>query len=747
MRKRFSLLLLLCCCTCLLAQTRSSKVNIAPLSKNKGVTRAVVVGISDYMDEEIPDLQYAHRDAAAFAAWLESSAGGSVPSKHLQVLLNEEATIGRIVEALGWLMEESEADDEAILYFSGHGDVETITKYKRGFLLAHNAPPRSYMTGGVLALRDIEDITNTLSEKGVQVIIITDACRSGKLAGSQVNGAQYTSVQLAKRFSNEVKILSCQPEEYSSEGTQWGGGHGAFSYHLLDGLYGLADQNLDYQITLSEIDRYLEDHVPVEVAPLNQTPISFGRRNKRLAFVDEDLLAERKQKQLRTLPMIGDVAQKEIGADFLAGMDASVQQLYGAFDQALENKSFLEEGGADAYYQQLMEESAMAPLHSTITRKYAARLQDDAQSALNATLKLETGTIMKDRIALSSNYKKYPKYLQRSADLLGEKHYMYKSLSARSLFFEGLVEWFANSSLASEEKATEIMSLYQQSLDQEPYAPHTNYYMGVGFSTMYNNLDSASHYMELATQQSPTWVLPYTSMAFFYLQQRRFEEAKTLLDKSKTIDPDNNLVLQSIASWHYYQGQLDEAATAFSALLEVDSLNTPVMFNLGTIYLKTKKYDQAESVFKTAIKVDSTYHLGYYGLGLLYYMTDRLEEAEGIFLSSIKYNPKFISGRKRLGAIYYRQEKFTAARDIWKEAYLIKPKDNELCLNLASVSIDLEDKLEALSYLEKAANNGSLNYKEIIEDKEQCLDLSSLRQLYRRPIDRRRRHHHRQDHL
>jgi len=657
MRKRFSLLLLLCCCTCLLAQTRSSKVNIAPLSKNKGVTRAVVVGISDYMDEEIPDLQYAHRDAAAFAAWLESSAGGSVPSKHLQVLLNEEATIGRIVEALGWLMEESEADDEAILYFSGHGDVETITKYKRGFLLAHNAPPRSYMTGGVLALRDIEDITNTLSEKGVQVIIITD---------------QYTSVQLAKRFSNEVKILSCQPEEYSSEGTQWGGGHGAFSYHLLDGLYGLADQNLDYQITLSEIDRYLEDHVPVEVAPLNQTPISFGRRNKRLAFVDEDLLAERKQKQLRTLPMIGDVAQKEIGADFLAGMDASVQQLYGAFDQALENKSFLEEGGADAYYQQLMEESAMAPLHSTITRKYAARLQDDAQSALNATLKLETGTIMKDRIALSSNYKKYPKYLQRSADLLGEKHYMYKSLSARSLFFEGLVEWFANSSLASEEKATEIMSLYQQSLDQEPYAPHTNYYMGVGFSTMYNNLDSASHYMELATQQSPTWVLPYTSMAFFYLQQRRFEEAKTLLDKSKTIDPDNNLVLQSIASWHYYQGQLDEAATAFSALLEVDSLNTPVMFNLGTIYR--------------------------------------------IFLSSIKYNPKFISGRKRLGAIYYRQEKFTAARDIWKEAYLIKPKDNELCLNLASVSIDLEDKLEALSYLEKAANNGSLNYKEIIED-------------------------------
>ncbi len=40
-------------------------------------TRAVVVGISDYQDEKISDLKYAHRDAIAFAAWLQSPAGGS----------------------------------------------------------------------------------------------------------------------------------------------------------------------------------------------------------------------------------------------------------------------------------------------------------------------------------------------------------------------------------------------------------------------------------------------------------------------------------------------------------------------------------------------------------------------------------------------------------------------------------------------------------------------------------------------
>lgn len=41
----------------------------------RGAVRAVVAGISDYQSPQIPDLQYAHRDAEAFAAWLKSRAG------------------------------------------------------------------------------------------------------------------------------------------------------------------------------------------------------------------------------------------------------------------------------------------------------------------------------------------------------------------------------------------------------------------------------------------------------------------------------------------------------------------------------------------------------------------------------------------------------------------------------------------------------------------------------------------------
>ena len=40
------------------------------------ITYAVVVGISNYSDQEFPDLKYAHRDAEAFATFLQSNAGG-----------------------------------------------------------------------------------------------------------------------------------------------------------------------------------------------------------------------------------------------------------------------------------------------------------------------------------------------------------------------------------------------------------------------------------------------------------------------------------------------------------------------------------------------------------------------------------------------------------------------------------------------------------------------------------------------
>ena len=95
----------------------------------------------------IPDLQFAHRDAEAFAGFLQSPAGGSLDEDHLKVLINEKATGAQFAMALDWLWEVVQENDRVIIYFSGHGDVEKKSITQPGYLLCWDAPSRVYMAG------------------------------------------------------------------------------------------------------------------------------------------------------------------------------------------------------------------------------------------------------------------------------------------------------------------------------------------------------------------------------------------------------------------------------------------------------------------------------------------------------------------------------------------------------------------------------------------------------------------------
>jgi len=400
----------------------ASPLEIKTEQSKAGTTYAVVVGISDYQDPAITDLRFADKDAEAFAGFLRSEAGGKLDKDHLKVLLNQDATMAQFAIALDWLIENIKEGDQAIIYFSGHGDVEKKTLTQPGFLLCWDAPARVYMSGGAFALPMLQEVISTLSiQNKAKVIVITDACRSGTLAGNTVGGAQATASNLAKQFANEIKILSCQPNEYSIEGEQWGGGRGAFSFNLVNALYGLADNNKDLSITLQEIGRYLKDHVPSEVAPVSQLPMVLGNRNEKVATVNPTLLAVLQSGKSSQMAMLSAIDVRGIEEDVLTSMDSTTKKLYGLFKNALKDKVFLEPATAcaDVYYQRLLAKPKMARLHSTLTRNYAAALQDDAQQVLKTFLNTGLTKEVLAKVRSSKIYQLYPSYLKGAAELLG----------------------------------------------------------------------------------------------------------------------------------------------------------------------------------------------------------------------------------------------------------------------------------------------------------------------------------------
>ncbi len=537
------------------------------INLDESTTRAVVVGISDYQSLQIPDLRFADRDAEAFAEWLQSKAGGSLPKEQIQALLNGQATFGNIVSALEWLIDASGEGDVAIIYFSGHGDVESKKRSEPGFLLPFDSPPVSYMAGAY-PLYYLQLVIETLSlDKGARVVVVADACRAGKLAGASIGGAAVTAANLARQVANEVKILSCQSNEYSIEGEQWGGGRGVFSYHLVDGLTGLADQNADGRVSLHELDRYLGDKVPAETAPSSQIPMTLGDRQSTLAQVDAPTLEALRKTRAQQTQALEQVVAKGVGEQALANADTAAQRLYEQFQLALKNGDLLAPMGESAndLYLLLEQNQQLQSLLGVMRRNLAAALQNEVQQALNALLESDPEEV----VAWQTNparYELYPAYLQRALELLGENHYLRNSLLSKKLYFEAYL--LKSRSLDKEADPQVRDSLRQvvknillEAIRLEDRAAYLYHAIGSLYSV--NNpfrTDSLEAWNRKALDLSPHWLLPILDIAYEYqVSWSDLKKTEKWMNEAFQIAPESYFVLERMAWLRQWQGRLDEA--------------------------------------------------------------------------------------------------------------------------------------------------------------------------------------------
>lgn len=653
---------------------------------DEGTTRAVIIGISDYKNDKIPDLQYAHLDALAFKNFLQSAAGNNLPEENIQVLINDQATTGKIVASLGWLVEASKQGDQVIIYFSGHGDVERISKYQRGYLLTHDSPPSNYLAGA-FPLFGLQDIISTLSEAEVQVVMISDACRAGKLAGSDFNGTQATSAIMAKQFANEVKILSCQPEEYSLEGKQWGGGRGCFSYHLLDGLYGMAELNDDLTIDLRELGRYLEDNVTREAAPHSQIPMVVGNKKTPLSIVDASIINNLKAEKKLELTNLASIDSKGIYSLIAGQLDSASQEVYEQFLAAVEAGNLMEPEGASAndYYQIIIETPELKKLHGFVKRNFAATLQDESQSALMdylySTEKYFTDYIFTDK----KSVKNFAKYLERAAELLGEDHYMYNSLKSRQLFFQCYTIFENKDSLSTDSTNQLAIATLQEALQYDAEAAYI--YKGLG--DVYWPWDTTNWIInyEKAIEFAPEWAFLYSDLAVRYRNIANFDKA--IYYANKTLETDSSFMM--VHQW------------------------------LAYIYASNRQWVKQKQIVEETIEIleeyllttpeDAVFPYYYYQLGEAYWIIGRNpKRAENLLRIAIKLaGDKLPRTHAVLGSLLAR------------DAKRLEESEEELLL---AIELDKYNKSEPLAYLADL-----YQYKMKDYNKAEALYLSSIEEL------------------
>ena len=182
---------------------------------------ALMIGINNYSDANIPALETALPDAQAVGGTLKDQMGYDV-----KTLPN--ASRADIVIALNQLAREVGPNDSVTVYYAGHGYLSEKTH--TGYWIPSDA--KSTSPDNWISNNDVAKLLNNIPAK--QVMLVSDSCYSGSLAKEQMVTSK-ASVDpnsiLAKR---SVTVMSSGGEEpVSDEGKD---GHSIFAYSFMNAL-------------------------------------------------------------------------------------------------------------------------------------------------------------------------------------------------------------------------------------------------------------------------------------------------------------------------------------------------------------------------------------------------------------------------------------------------------------------------------------------------------------------------------
>jgi uncharacterized caspase-like protein len=232
---------------------------------------AVVIGVSRYRDSRIPSLRFADRDAEAVRDFLLDPNGGGVQPVDLLFLENQDASYARIRSALFDFLIKPGPDDLAIVYFAGHGtnDRRRPDNY---YLLGYDTDFENLGSTGV-PMWDLQEVFERTLR--ANVVTFVDACHSAAIGQTTPNLVNQRWTTVGHGSPNRAVITASNIAEYSNEAPTWGGGHGVFTWFLLQGLQGGADTNHDRQVSVGELFDFVHRHV-VEETGGAQTPTALA---------------------------------------------------------------------------------------------------------------------------------------------------------------------------------------------------------------------------------------------------------------------------------------------------------------------------------------------------------------------------------------------------------------------------------------------------------------------------------------
>ena len=559
-------------------------VFFAQQNETEGEVYAIVVGISKY--NYIKPLNYADRDADLFASLLRSAAGGRIREENLFLLKNDSANAGNFWSTLLRVSNKNlKKGDRVYIFFAGHGDaIKGLNEY---YLLlsdcqAANDGNNYLLSFGVIDMYHLKNRIGVLINKGAEVILVLDACRTNELAGGYASQVFNTSIIQTK--VGEIAMLATGPGQISIEDASFGQGHGLFTYNLVDALSGRADNeesgNGDKKISLGEIQNWVSKNVNQMSAKFNvkQNPVFCcdDKGNTMIGRVDSsfNLVWNQLKRLNNTSPAAGEKTQR---SNTLTA-DSALLTLYNKFNSARNKNILWGNGSADEYYDQMKTRYPNEKLTEDAQYALASGFINFAQQKINLylegldllsveILREKSDSLNRDEF-ISEEYERIKKavsekwtiagmMLEKAGKLLSTNNDSTILFQLRPrinfLLARGYLS-YEKENLLNYDQALKIAKDAYRADSSAAYAAECLgllYAYRLSFQFRYNNRalefdfgsskqsDTSLYFFRKATRLAPNWASPYRSIALKVFGMYSQDSALLYLQKAIELNPRN----------------------------------------------------------------------------------------------------------------------------------------------------------------------------------------------------------------
>lgn len=581
--------------------------------RSKGKSYALVTGISKYQDiTTYRSLRYADADAREFYSYLVSPQGGQLNRDNVDTLMNAQAGFMEFWKKFNRIKDKLKKGDVFYIYFSGHGDAYRADE---AYLLAYDAPAgndrNNYSAGiGLIDIHKLKIRIEELTRQGIQVILITDACRTNELPGKE-EGRTIAYQQIFERKAGEIQFISCSSNQVSFEGPQWGGGRGLFSWYFINGLKGMADTDPeDGEVTLAELYDYVKKNV-------NRASYDKGlkeyKQTPRYCCSDVDGLVlsavnkEEKQKLAAQLSKGSlDGMSKEdalLAINKGGGLEeemkkAGLEEWYKKYVAALNTDLLIGKGGAYELLQQVLDNKNLSfQVINELKFELSSLLMGDVSKVINTYLTAGQNNNLYTYKYFNSASQK----LSAFRTIADTAYYNPLDVEVNRLFLDGHANWRSDRRIDQQYSLRKVDS----AIALKPQAAYLYNLKGLMHSILNQPLEAEKAYRK-GIMLAPNWLYPNFNLGVSFTDRGMKDSAMKYYRKAIQLDSNYQTTYAGLSNLYAATGQPDSAIYYLRVGLKKDPNDPYLWTSLGHQYLYAENYTEAMKYYHRAMQADST---------------------------------------------------------------------------------------------------------------------------------------------